>query len=257
MSFGSNIRLRFVLLHPVRISPSRWLRSTLSKIALSIAILRSGAVLREIVIDGAVVELELVKHRAVEPSRASSVNLGAVFVFLVLSFPCSIFQTPENIFRKIFWNTTKHIKTFFFPENSISGKWNIFRKCFYANQTQPKFFYLCHSSHLFPTILPPHSLALILFIIHYLTFFFTLLIFSINLLLLLLHLFLSHSRNVLLPTKKQKWLLSFVLSFSFFFLFFFLGEILSCNFDLGWWGFLFFIFYIDEFNVLTKLVYFL
>ena len=42
--------------------------------------------------------------------------------FLGLSFPCSIFQTPENIFRKFFWNTTKHIKTFSFPENSISGK---------------------------------------------------------------------------------------------------------------------------------------
>ena len=34
-------------------------------------------------------------------------------------FPCSIFQAPENIFRKIFWNTTKHIKTFSFPENGI------------------------------------------------------------------------------------------------------------------------------------------
>ena len=36
--------------------------------------------------------------------------------FLGLSFPCSIFQTPENIFRKIFWNTIKHMKTFSFPE---------------------------------------------------------------------------------------------------------------------------------------------
>ena len=91
-----------------------------------------------IAIDGEVIGLELAKHRAVEPSRALSVKMGAVFVFLVLSFPCSIFQTPENIFRKFFWNTTKHIKTFSFLENSISGKWNIFRKCFYANQTQPK-----------------------------------------------------------------------------------------------------------------------
>ena len=31
------------------------------------------------------------------------------------------------------------MKTFSFPKNSISGKWNIFRKCFYMNQTQPKF----------------------------------------------------------------------------------------------------------------------
>ena len=55
-----------------------------------------------IAIDGEVIGLELAKHRAVEPSRALSVKMGAVFVFLVLSFPCSIFQTPENIFRKFF-----------------------------------------------------------------------------------------------------------------------------------------------------------
>ena len=35
-----------------------------------------------------------------------------------------LFQTPENIFRKIFWNATKHMKTFSFPENSIFGKWH-------------------------------------------------------------------------------------------------------------------------------------
>ena len=39
-----------------------------------IAILRSGAVLREITIDGVVVGLELAKHRAVEPSQASIVD---------------------------------------------------------------------------------------------------------------------------------------------------------------------------------------
>ena len=50
-----------------------------------------------------------------------------------------LFQTPENIFRKIFWNATKHMKTFSFLENSISEKWNIFWKCFYTNQTQPNF----------------------------------------------------------------------------------------------------------------------
>ena len=32
-------------------------------------------------------------------------------------------QTSENIFRKFFWNATKHIKTFSFPENSIFGKY--------------------------------------------------------------------------------------------------------------------------------------
>ena len=104
-----------------------------------IAISQSGAVLREIAIDGAIVGLELAKHCAVEPSRVSSVNLGFFCVFLGLSFPCSIFQTLENIFRKIFWNTTKHMKTFSLQENSISGKWNIFWKCFYTNQTQPKY----------------------------------------------------------------------------------------------------------------------
>ena len=32
-------------------------------------------------------------------------------------------QTLENIFQRIFWNATKHLKIFFFPENSISGKY--------------------------------------------------------------------------------------------------------------------------------------
>ena len=32
-------------------------------------------------------------------------------------------QTSENIFRKFFWNAPKHMKTFSFPENSISGKY--------------------------------------------------------------------------------------------------------------------------------------
>ena len=49
-----------------------------------------------------------------------------------------LFQTPENIFQNFFLNATKHMKTFSFPENSISRKWNIFRKCFYTNQTQHK-----------------------------------------------------------------------------------------------------------------------
>ena len=87
-----------------------------------------GAVLREIAIDGAVVGLELAKHCAVEPSQSrASIWVLCLFFWFCL-FPCSIFQTPENFFQKIFWNTTKHIKTFSFPENSISEKWNIFRK---------------------------------------------------------------------------------------------------------------------------------
>ena len=50
-------------------------------------------------------------------------------------------QTPENIFHNIFLNATKHLKIFSFPKNSISGKYSIFRKYFYTNQTQPK---CCH-----------------------------------------------------------------------------------------------------------------
>ena len=69
-----------------------------------------------------------------------------------------LFQTPENIFRKIFWNATKHMKTFSFPENSISEKWNIFRKCFYTNQTQPKFLYFTS-----PPPPPPPNLSNIMF----------------------------------------------------------------------------------------------
>ena len=59
-----------------------------------------------------------------------------------------IFCKTEVIFRKMFvrtkhWNwfsvkripcAAKHLNTFSFPENSISGKWNIFRKCFYATK---------------------------------------------------------------------------------------------------------------------------
>ena len=32
-------------------------------------------------------------------------------------------QTSENIFRNIFWNATKHMKTFSFSKNSISKKY--------------------------------------------------------------------------------------------------------------------------------------
>ena len=87
-----------------------------------IAILRSGAVLREITIDGVVVGLELAKHRAVEPSRASSVNLG-------LSFPSS-FPNTKKYFSENFWKCNQTHENIF-----LSGKWNIFRKCFYTNQT--------------------------------------------------------------------------------------------------------------------------
>ena len=49
-------------------------------------------------------------------------------------------QTPELIFPKTNFVAAKHMKTFSFPKNSISRKYNIFRKCFYTNQTQPKAF---------------------------------------------------------------------------------------------------------------------
>ena len=39
-------------------------------------------------------------------------------------------QTLENIFQNIFWNATKHLKIFSFPENSISGKYLFFGKYF-------------------------------------------------------------------------------------------------------------------------------
>ena len=39
-------------------------------------------------------------------------------------------QTLENIFQNIFWNATKHLKKFSFPENNISGKYLFSRKYF-------------------------------------------------------------------------------------------------------------------------------
>ena len=42
-------------------------------------------------------------------------------------------QTLENIFQSIFWNATKHLKIFSFPENIFTWKY------FTLNQTQPKF----------------------------------------------------------------------------------------------------------------------
>ena len=39
-------------------------------------------------------------------------------------------QALENIFQNIFWNATKHLKIFSFPENSISRKYLFSRKYF-------------------------------------------------------------------------------------------------------------------------------
>ena len=67
---------------------------------------------------------------AVQSRRPSS-----RFVYFVFSF---FFSKHQKIFfRKFFEMLTKHMKIFSFPKNSISRKWNIFRKCFYTNQTQP------------------------------------------------------------------------------------------------------------------------
>ena len=80
--------------------------------------------------------------------RTAHRSLLIHFLLLGFGFFCLIWcifckniwmnQTPELIFRKTSFVTSKHMKTFSFSENSISGKWNIFRKCFCANQTQPK-----------------------------------------------------------------------------------------------------------------------
>ena len=47
-------------------------------------------------------------------------------------------QTLENIFQSIFWNATKYLKIFFFPENIFT--WNYFtsEKYFTPKQTRPK-----------------------------------------------------------------------------------------------------------------------
>ena len=42
--------------------------------------------------------------------------LGCGLCFLICVF-LLLFQTPENIFRKIFWNATKHMETFSFSGN--------------------------------------------------------------------------------------------------------------------------------------------
>ena len=113
---------------------------------LAFAPIAIGAVLRDIASDTSwdrAVDRDLAKRRgASNPvEHRASIWVLSVFFWVCLFL---LFQTPKNIFRKFFWNATKHMKTFSFPENSISGRWNIFRKCFYTNQTQP----YCHISSL-------------------------------------------------------------------------------------------------------------
>ena len=100
----------------------RRLQSRLREIAQLIAISPST----EIAINGAIswrVDREIAPSRACAVDREIAISdrnrwwyFSWVCLFLLL------FQTSENIFRKIFWNATKHMKTFSFPENSISGK---------------------------------------------------------------------------------------------------------------------------------------
>ena len=78
------------------------------------------------------------RHRT-QSSVKRQASIWGLFVLFWICLFLLLFQTLENIFQKICENATKHMKTFSFPKNSIFGKWNIFRKCFYTNRTQPKF----------------------------------------------------------------------------------------------------------------------
>ena len=68
-------------------------------------------------------------------------------------------QQVENVFSMVFSRTqpntrkyfSKHFlkynqthENIFLSGNSIYGKWNIFQKCFYTNQTEPKFVNFFH-----------------------------------------------------------------------------------------------------------------
>ena len=105
-----------------------------------LAFARSRSTLREIS-----VACDLTKHHAVEPSRASTlVEHCAVersqaprrrtqsSVSLGLSFPSS-FPNTRKYFSENFLKYNQTHENIF-----LSEKWNIFRKCFYMNQTQPK-----------------------------------------------------------------------------------------------------------------------
>ena len=71
-----------------------------------ISISRSGAVLREIAIDDAVVMGLSDAVVMCFPAQRDREHQASIWVLsgveMGLSFPCSIFQTPKNIFRKIF-----------------------------------------------------------------------------------------------------------------------------------------------------------
>ena len=74
---------------------------------------------------------DLAPRRTQSPLSLPSLNLTGFDDFFFGFCPCFsgfclfllLFQTLENIFRNFFWNATKHMKTFSFPENNISGKY--------------------------------------------------------------------------------------------------------------------------------------
>ena len=117
---------------------------------LAFAPIAIGAVLREIAIDASR-DRAVDRHRRFARSRSMArssywslrstapsnpVERWASIWVLCLFFwfcllPCSIFQT-RKYFSENFLKYNQTHKNIF-----LSGKWNIFQKCFYANQTQP------------------------------------------------------------------------------------------------------------------------
>ena len=55
--------------------------------------------------------------REIAPARDPRGRIWTVFEFFLGCVFLLLFQTPENIFRKIFWNATKHMEIFSFSEN--------------------------------------------------------------------------------------------------------------------------------------------
>ena len=51
-------------------------------------------------------------------------------------------QIPENIFKSIFWNATKHLKMFSFLKNIFTWKYFTLGKQFTLSQTQPYYYLL-------------------------------------------------------------------------------------------------------------------
>ena len=65
--------------------------------------------------DDRAINRDLAKHRAVEPSQASSVNLGFVHIFLGLSFPSS-FPNTRKYFSENLWKCNQTHENIFLSE---------------------------------------------------------------------------------------------------------------------------------------------